>query len=196
VAKRLHLTVRMAFEESTRERGFSLIETLIAIGLLIVVAGSLAQLFAIGQRSNARARDFSMSSILAAAKVEQIRSLSWGFDLAGQPLTDRSADLSVSPERPTGGVGLHTSPSDALDRNVDGYCDFLDASGVPLGTGSSPPLNTSYIRRWSVVPVAADPVNGLVIQVRVVGRSAAETRAGRPAAGEARLVSIRARTAS
>jgi type II secretory pathway pseudopilin PulG len=186
----------MAFEASTRERGFSLIETLIAIGLLIVVAVSLAQLFAIGQRSNARARDSSMSSMLAAAKMEQIRSLSWGFDLAGQPLTDRSADLTVSPEHPTGGVGLHTSPSDALDRNVDGYCDFLDGSGVPLGTGTSPPLNTSYVRRWSVAPLPADPANGLVIQVRVVNRAAADAPAGRAAVGEARLVSIRARTTS
>jgi len=192
----MHVTVRMAFEASARERGFSLIETLIAIGLLIVVAVSLAQLFAIGQRSNARARDSSMSSMLAAAKMEQIRTLSWGFDLAGQPLTDRSADLSVSPERPTGGVGLHTSPSDALDRNVDGYCDFLDGFGVPLGSGASPPLNTAYIRRWSVAPLPADPANGLVIQVRVVGRAAADVPAGRAAVGEARLVSIRARTTS
>ena len=97
---------------------------------------------------------------------------------------------------PTGGVGLRRSPADALDRNVDGYCDFLDANGVSLGSGSSPPLNTSYIRRWSVAPLAADPANGLVVQVRVVDRAAGDIPAGRSAVGEVRLVSIRARTAS
>jgi type II secretory pathway pseudopilin PulG len=183
----------MTSDPPLTERGFSLIETLIAIGVLITVAVSLAQLFAIGQRSTDRARTLSLSSMLAAEKMEQLRSLSWGFDVTGQPVTDTSADLSVSPERQSGGVGLRTSPADALDRNVDGYCDFLDRSGVSLGRRSSPPLNTAYIRRWSVAPLAADPANGLVLQVRVV-TAAANAGSGPTAPGEARLVSIRART--
>ena len=186
----------MASDPSHGERGFSLVETLVAMALLIAVAVSLAPLFSSGQRSNHRARASTMASMLAAEKMEQLRSLAWGFDRLGLPLTDTSADLRVSPERPAGGVGLRASPADALDRNVDGYCDFLDDNGTFLDSGSAPPLNTSYIRRWSVVPLAADPANGLVVQVRVVGRSAGDTPAGRPAVGEARLMSIRARTAS
>jgi type II secretory pathway pseudopilin PulG len=171
-------------------------ETLVAIALLIVAAVSLAQLFTIGQRSNDRARALSVASVLAAEKMEQLRSLSWGFDFTGVPSSDTSADLTVSPERPTGGTGLRPSPADALDRNVEGYCDFLDATGSSLGSGSSPPLNTSYIRRWSVAPLAANPANGLVVQVRVVSSADGNLPAGRTAAGEARLVSIRARTAN
>ena len=136
-----------------------------------------------------------MASVLAAEKMEQLRSLSWGFDRTGAESTDTSADLTVSPERPDGGVGLRHSPADALDRNVDGYCDFLDTTGASLGSGSSPPLNTSYIRRWSVAPLAANPANGLIVQVRVVNRAAGDTPAGRVAVGESRVVSIRARTA-
>jgi prepilin-type N-terminal cleavage/methylation domain-containing protein len=186
----------MTSDRSTRERGFSLVETLVAIAILMVVAESMAQLFSSGQRSNARARAFSVASVLAAEKMEQLRSLSWGFDVTGTLSTDTSADLRVSPERPSGGVGLRASPVDALDRNVDGYCDFLDVDGASLGGGSSPPLNTSYIRRWSVAPLAADPANGLVVQVKVVNRSAGEVPGRRAGVGEARLVSIRARTAS
>jgi type II secretory pathway pseudopilin PulG len=186
----------MSSDLSPHERGFSLVETLVAIAVLIAVAVSLAQLFSSGQRSNDRARAFSVASVLAAEKMEQLRSLSWGFDVTGASSTDTSADLRLSPERPSGGVGLRTSPADALYRNVDGYCDFLDDYGASLGSGSSPPLNTSYIRRWSVAPLAADPANGLVLQVRVVSRSGGDIPAGRSTAGEARLVSIRARTAS
>jgi type II secretory pathway pseudopilin PulG len=186
----------MASSLVARERGFSLIETLVAIALLIVMAISLAQLFATGQQANDRARVFSVASVLAAEKMEQLRSLSWSIDTAGIPSSDNSADVTSSPERPTGGVGLRPSPADALDRNVDGYCDFLDAAGASLGSGSSPPLNTSYVRRWSVAPLAANPANGLVVQVRVVSRRGGDLTAGRSAAGEAHLVSIRARTAS
>jgi type II secretory pathway pseudopilin PulG len=186
----------MTSNAARRERGFSLIETLVAIALLIAVAVSLAPLFSSGQRSNHRARALTMASMLAAEKMEQLRSLAWSFDPLGLPLTDTSADLRVSPERPAGGTGLRASPADALDRDVDGYCDFLDANGSSLDSGSSPPLNTSYIRRWSVAPLPADPANGLVVQVRVVGRGGGDTPAGRPAVGEARLMSIRARTAN
>jgi prepilin-type N-terminal cleavage/methylation domain-containing protein len=188
--------VRMASELVSRQRGFSLIEILVAIALLIIMAVSLAHLFSVGRQANDRARVLSVASVLAAEKMEQLRSLSWSFDVTGMPSSDTSADVTSSPERPTGGGGLRPSPADALDRNVDGYCDFLDAAGSSLGTGTSPPLNTSYIRRWSVAPLAADPANGLVVQVRVVSRSAGDVPAGRSAAGEARLVSIRARTAS
>jgi prepilin-type N-terminal cleavage/methylation domain-containing protein len=181
---------------SPDERGFSLIETLVAIALLVTVAVSLAQLFSRGQQSNDRARAFSVAVVLAAEKMEQLRSLSWGFDLTGLPSSDRSADLTASPERPTGGVGLRASPAGALDRNIDGYCDFLNASGVSLGGGSSPPLNAAYIRRWAVAPLPADPANGLIIQVRVVGGAANAVAASRPIAGEARLVSIRSRAAN
>jgi prepilin-type N-terminal cleavage/methylation domain-containing protein len=192
----LQFTASVTSVLSTRERGFSLIETVVAIAVLITVAASLAQLFSSGQRSNDRARASSLAALLAAEKMEQLRSLSWGFDVLGAPSTDTSADLSVSPERPSGGAGLRPSPPDALDRNVEGYCDFLDANGSPVGSGSSPPLNTSYIRRWAVAPLVADPANGLVLQVRVVSRAAGHIPARRSAAGEARLVTVRARTTS
>ena len=45
--------------------------------------------------------------MLAAQKVEQLRGLTWGYDLEGTPVSDVSTDTSVSPEAAVGGpLGL------------------------------------------------------------------------------------------
>jgi len=57
------------------ERGFSLIEVLIASLVLAVGVVSLAQLFTIAIASNLSARDTTEGTVLAAQKMEELRSL-------------------------------------------------------------------------------------------------------------------------
>jgi type II secretory pathway pseudopilin PulG len=173
-------------------RGFSLIEALAALALLVTLALGLGHLFILSARTNARARMTSLASILAADQIERLRSLSWAFDAQGLRITDAETDLTVTPERP-GGVGLSPSPADALERNIEGYCDFLDSSGRSIGRGGTPPPGTAFIRRWLVEPLAADPTDGLVMQVRVLPIESAS--GGRVAAGESRMLAVRARKA-
>jgi hypothetical protein len=135
----------------------------------------------------------AFTSVLAAEQIDRLRSLSLGVDAAGVRVTDTETDLTVSPERGRG-VGLTPSPGDALERNIDGYCDFLDRSGRSIGSGSNPPAGTAYVRRWLVEPLAANPLDGLVIQVRVLPLEGATSRTG-VAAGEGRMISVRARKA-
>lgn len=182
-------------------RGFSLIEVMISMGLLTIVSLSVAQLFAISTRSNHLARGLTSTTALAEQKLEQLRALSWGFatDGTGLPLSDTTTNLAVTPANATG-AGLNPSPSDALDRNTPGLVDFLDANGVWLGTGSTAPAGTVYVRRWSVTPLPTNPNNTLILQVLVTPLAVEATRGDSTTArermpGESWLVSVKTRKA-
>jgi len=129
----------------TNERGFSLLEALVAVSVIAVALSALTQLVAISIHAGARARRSSVASVLAQEKLEALWSL--GGALLPQPVT-------------------------SLDVNMPGLCDFLDEHGRSLGTGSMPPAGTVYVRRWSITPVAADPTASLLLQVAVAPRVA------------------------
>ena len=134
-------------------RGFSLLEVLFATTILTIAVLSVAQLFAVAARANASARTSAVAALLASQKIEQLRALAWSFDASGVPFTDTT----------TGSVGLSPSPDGALDRDVDGYSDWLDASGRAVLRASA----AAYVRRWSIAPLPSNP-DTLVLQVKVV----------------------------
>lgn len=180
--------------------GFSLIEVLFATSILTVAVVALAQLFAVSTRANTGARATTFAAVLAQQKLEQLRSLTWGFDTLGLPLTDTSTDISSAAETPTGGKGLTPSSPGALGANTDGYCDFLDSNGLSLGGGTTPPEGAIYIRRWSVEPLPTNPNNTLVLQVLVTrnrSRGSADTATGvNRLPDEARIISVKTRKAT
>ena len=187
---------------NSNSRGFSLVEVLIAMGLLTVVSLGVAQLFALSTRANLIAKGATSTTAMAQQRLEELRGLTWGFDLQGQglPQSDTTTNLAVSP--PThSGSGLNPSPSDALEQNTTGFVDFLDGGGTWVGTGSTPPGSAVYIRRWSIVPLPTNPNNTLVITVLVtpvvsemsrVTSAFTRTRM----AGDAMLITVRTRKAS
>lgn len=183
---------------SNSESGFTLIETMVATAMLAVALTALAQLFAISVANNAVAKNGTFASVLAAQKIEQIRSLTYGFDVLGLPMTDVTTDIAVSPETPTGGKGLAPSITNTLQANTDGYVDYVNANGVTLGGGTVVPNNTAYIRRWMVEPLPTNPNNTLVIQVLVTrrrDRGTADIGAVARAPEEARLITVKTRKA-
>ena len=93
----------LAADKRAGEKGFSLVEVLLATTLLTVAIASLAQLFAISTRANTNARLTTFTTVLAQQKMEQLRSLTWGFDSQGLPLTDTSTNITAAVEAPTGG---------------------------------------------------------------------------------------------
>jgi prepilin-type N-terminal cleavage/methylation domain-containing protein len=183
------------------EKGFSLVETLIATTIMTVALAALAQMFALSTRNNQSARSTTFAATLAQQKMEQLRSLTWGFDVLGLPVTDLTTDIANMPPIDGEGTGLSPSPSDSLRRNYEGFCDFLDAYGQSLGTGTEPPENAMYIRRWLVEPLPANPNNTIVLQVMVTVR---RNRGNADGAGgtdkrlpdEARIVSVKTRKAA
>jgi prepilin-type N-terminal cleavage/methylation domain-containing protein len=150
--------------------GFTLVETLIALALLVVVSVGVAGLFAIALEAGRGARDRTVAVSLAAAKLEQLRSLEWRFELdaAGvlTPRTDLSSNSSLEPLA-GGGPGLGESPPGTLDDSTPSYADYLDGRGRWVGSGASPPPGAVYIRRWAVHRLPADPDGGVALQVLV-----------------------------
>ncbi len=174
------------------EAGFTLAETLVALAIVVTAVLGLVPSFVFATRANERARAMALATVLASEQIDRLRALSWHLDPAGARVSDIDTDLTVVPER-VGGRGLTPSPSDALERNVAGHCDFLDRRGRWLSGGTSPPVGTAYVRRWLIEPLAANPADGLVVHVRVMPALGAVSDR-RPAADEVRIVTVRART--
>lgn len=181
---------------SRSSAGFSLIETAIATALLASSLVAVAQLFAVATKANVASRSATFATVLAQQKMEQLRELTWGFDLNNNLVSDLQSNLAVTPPAATGGPGLSASPARSLFDATTGYVDYLDGAGNWIGTGSQPVPGTVYLRRWSVTPLPADPTNTLVLQVmvtRIRNRGAANTGSGVRLPDEARLMSIKTR---
>lgn len=192
----------MRAKYNSNSRGFSLVEVLVAMGLLTVVSLGVAQVLALSTRANLIARGATSTTSMAQQKLEALRSLTWGFDLQGQglPLSDTTTNLTVTPPAHNGS-GLNPSPSDSLEQNTTGFVDFLDGNGAWVGTGSTPPRTAVYIRRWSIVPLPTNPNNTLVVTVLVtpVASEMARTTSAfsrTRLAGDAMLITVRTRKAS
>ena len=186
------------FASSKSESGFSLIETLVATGLLAGAITVLGQMFAISMADNTSARTGTFAAVLAEQKMEQLRGLTWGFDIIGLPLTDSSSNIALPIQSGTGGPGLSPSPSDSLRSNVAGYVDYVDQYGRIIGGGVTVPAQAVYIRRWSVEPLPTNPNNTLILQVVVTksrNRGIADSVDGstRRLRDEARVMTVKTR---
>jgi hypothetical protein len=173
------------------QSGSALIEALIAIAVLITVAASMAHLIVRSRRAVWAAGTQSAALSIAQQKLEQLTALEWRVDAAGVRHSDHTSDLSFDP--PTdGGIGLQQSPPDALDRNLDGFADFVGTNARWVGRGAQPAAAAVFVRRWSVVPYDADPADTLVLTVVVL--PVADAAGGLAGPASARLQTIRTRT--
>ena len=187
---------------NSNSRGFSLIEVVISMGLLTTVALGVARLFAMSTKANLTARGTTSTTMMAAQRLEQLRSLTWGFDLEGMglPVTDSSTNFAVTPPAQNG-TGLNPSPTTSLDVNTAGFVDFLDQNGAWVGTGTTVPTAAVYIRRWSIQPLPTNPNNTIIIQVLVTPVSSEARRLDLAVArtrlrGDSLLTSLKTRKAS
>ena len=174
--------------------GFALLEVVLTSAIATTLAAGACVVLAMTMQASHHARVRTVATMVAARKMEELRSLAWTHISTTAPAiamssSDVTTDLSNDPATDDG-PGLLRSPAGTLTSNVDGYVDYLDAMGHWVGRGSSVVPGTVYIRRWSVQPHASDPDNLLVFEV-VVG-----TRGPNPSmlADPIHLVSLEART--
>ena len=149
------------------ERGVSLVEAVVAAGVVITMTAGLAHLL-VWTRSVAWTTGASSAAVvMAVQKMEQLRSLPWGVDPAGL-VSDTTTDLA--PATPAAaGTGLEPSPPGVLTENTSRFVDFVDAHGQWCGTGVTPPPCAAFVRRWAIEPYSQDPAETLVLTVVVQG---------------------------
>jgi Tfp pilus assembly protein PilV len=129
-------------KKTTDESGFTLVESLIAI--LILVAGllSLAQVLTFTiMASKTHGRDTAKTTAAAQDKMEELTNLDF---------TDTTTNLTVEIPYTSDGVGLTAGGSIPPSDPVDGYVDYLDSSGARTTSG-----NAVYTRQWQIVDDSA-----------------------------------------
>ena len=158
------------------ETGLSLIETVIALALLLVVASGVLGLGAIAMATTENQGHLvARTAEYAQDKMEQLLALTF---------CDATSDTTVLPTSSSGGQGLAGCAA-PLNTNgtgiggssnpstpVTGFVDYLDSSGnlLPAVAGSAP-AGWKYIRAWQISSAnAASTVKQITVTVKVSGQ--------------------------
>src|SRR5262245_17277072 len=163
----------MPWQQLRSTAGFTLLEALVAITLLAGALTGLVQVIGSSIESNNASRSRTYAGVLAAQKIEQLRSLRWSIAATGVTTTDTTTNTAMPSSGP-GGTGLAESPGGTLVGNVTGYVDYIDRSGTILGGGATPLPGTVYVRRWSIAPLPAASGAGLTVRVVVTSVQGSE----------------------
>jgi hypothetical protein len=175
------------------ERGIALLDALVATTIVVTTLTGVAQLLIWSRRAVWSSGAESTSVLLAAQKLEQLRTLVWQVDRDGRPRSDHATNLSTDPPS-TGGSGLRASPPASLDENTPGFVDYVDGRGAWAGTGTRPPGSAVFVRRWAIVPFEPDPLHTVVVHVVVMPVLDAAVSGGHRSKRAAHLSSIRTRS--
>ncbi len=131
--------------------GFTLLETVVATGVLVTALAGLAQLFALTARSTRDAG--AQGAVLTAAqdKIERLRALALGYGPLGEAMTD---------------LALAVADTGSLDDDITGFVDYLRADGAVVDIESDG-HGAVWTRRWRITPVDAYAPEALAIEVCV-----------------------------
>jgi hypothetical protein len=125
------------------EEGTTLIETMVAAGMLVVMLVGLLSMTALATvHTENQGHIAARTAEYAQDKMEQLMALKY---------SDTSSDTSVYPAG-TGGVGLTPGGSSDPSARVAGYVDWLGEDGGLLGGSTTPPTSPAwrYERVWLV----------------------------------------------
>lgn len=130
------------------EAGVSLIETLVAMGLMLVTVAGLGSLGIVGLTTTENQGHLAARTTeYAQDKMEQLLVLAYG---------DTTGDTRVFPAAAAGGTGLAIGGSADPAAPVVGYVDYLDRNGNLLPSGSVAPAGWFYARAWSISSPSAN----------------------------------------
>ena len=180
------------------ERGTTLIETMIAVGMLLVVMAGLLSMASLATNYTENHGHLeARTTEYAQDKMEQLLALAYGDTTANTVLDPANLVTQL-----TGGSGLGaaTINAGAASGNVNTaapialYVDWLANDGTPLGGGTAAPANWFYERVWeikciSTVACTSNPVAGLK-QITVT--ATVRTSVGRALIPKSTVVALKA----
>ena len=128
----------MLTAHAASDHGFSLVEVLVAVGLMTTAVAMLARLFVLSVETNLTSRHRTYAAVLAQQKLEELRA---------------EAFESSSYYPAVGGV------------------EYLDRSGQVVDVATDSSGRGVYMRRWTIDPLPADPINAVVIEVEAARKN-------------------------
>lgn len=127
---------------ATREGGFTLIETIFALVILMTVAAGVMPLALVAVKATENQGHLAARTTeYAQDKLEQLMALSYG---------DSSTDTRVFPSVDVGGSGLSEGGSSNPAAPVATYVDYLDIDGNLVDDAVDAGTNWFYKRVWEV----------------------------------------------
>jgi type II secretory pathway pseudopilin PulG len=157
--------ISMGAAMKRRTAGFSLLEIVIAIALLMIGILAMASVFAGAAQTAHSQGDLGETVALCESKMETLRNLRFdsGEPMDVSPYTDLTTDTTqlVSGAYPTtGGKGL--TPGGSTTTAVSGYVDYLDPDGNQIASSSGgAPAGYEYTREWQITDTWTALSNGM-----------------------------------
>jgi prepilin-type N-terminal cleavage/methylation domain-containing protein len=144
-----------------KQKGFTLLETLLAAAILVIAAAGILGLFGVALMQNSVEGDHgTRTTEYAQDKMEQLMALS---------LTDTTSDVTQYPTclaivtSTCAGHGLTAGGSVNPASPTTGYVDYIDGNGNPMTSAT----NAVYIREWLIVNDSNSPTQIKTITVMV-----------------------------
>jgi type II secretory pathway pseudopilin PulG len=141
-----------------RQGGSTLIETMVATALMLVVSAGVMALAATSlATSENQGHLAARTSEYCQDKLEQLLALSFN---------DSTSNTTTIPTSASGGTGLTIGGSSSPGSPVTGYVDYLDITGNILTvSGNTAPSGWYYVRVWSIAAGPAGATNSKLITV-------------------------------
>jgi pilin/secretion family protein with methylation motif len=152
---KLHSSMRICSPRRKSQAGISLIETVIALALLLIAAAGIMTMATVAMTTTENQGHLAARTAeYAQDKMEQLLALQY---------LDINTDTTVFPSVPGPGTGLTVGGGLNPNAPVAGYSDYVDASGNPVGAGA----NWQYVRVWQITANAPDTLKTITVLTQV-----------------------------